>query len=69
MFENKKITIDKVKTLLNAVKCEFENEIDSIDDIFDKELTDEQIDFAFEFLERYIDKVEMVIDDEVDDIF
>lgn len=65
MFENKEISIEKVKRILYAVKNEFENDIDSIDDCFDKTLTDEQIDFAFEFLNSYIDKVEMVLDDEL----
>lgn len=65
MFNNKGITINKVKTILNAVRNEFENEIDTIDDIFDREITDEELNFALEFLGKYIDKVELIIDDEL----
>ena len=67
MFDNEEITIDKVKDILYAVKSEFENEIDDIEDVFDKEISDESIDFAFELLERYIDKTEMVLNDELED--
>lgn len=56
------MTENKIKTILYAVKCEFENDINDIDIIFNKKLTNEQIDFAFEFLNKYIEKVEMVID-------
>ncbi len=67
MFDNKEITIDKVKDILYAVKSEFENEVDEIEDVFDKEISDESIDFAFELLERYIDKMENVLNDELED--
>lgn len=59
------MNIEKVKETLYAVRNEFETDIDSIDEGFNKELTDEQINFAFEFLDSYIDKVEMVLDDEL----
>lgn len=67
MFDNKTITINKVSTLLQNVYNEFLNEIDSIEDVFNKTLTDEQIDFAFELLNKYIDKVELTIKDELND--
>ena len=67
MFEDKKITIDKVKHILYAVKNEFENEVDSVDDIFEREISDEEINFGFQLLSKYIDKLELVIDDEVED--
>lgn len=61
MFDNKIITI------LQNVYNEFLNEIDSIEDVFNKTLTDEQIDFAFELLNKYINKVELTIKDELND--
>ena len=67
MFDNKTITINKVNTLLQNVYNEFLNEIDSIEDVFNKTLTDEQIDFAFELLNKYINKVELTIKDELND--
>lgn len=65
MFDDKKITKEKINTILYAVYNEYENEIDTIEDVFGKEITNEQLDFAFEFLRKYIDKVELVIDDEL----
>ena len=65
MFDDKKITKEKINTILYAVYNEYENEIDTIEDVFGKEMTNEQLDFAFEFLRKYIDKVELVINDEL----
>ena len=65
MFDDKKITKEKINTILYAVYNEYENEIDTIEDLFSKEITNEQLDFAFEFLRKYIDKVELVINDEL----
>ena len=65
MFDDKKITKEKINTILYAVYNEYENEIDTIEDVFGKEITNEQLDFAFEFLRKYIDKVELVINDEL----
>lgn len=67
MFEDKKITKDKVKDLLYAVRNEFENEIDDIDDVFEDNISDREINLMFKFLDMFLDKTEMVIDDELED--
>ena len=69
MFDNKEITKEKVKAILYAVYNEYINDINDdieyFEDIFKKEITIDQIEFGLEFLNKYIDKVEMVIDDEL----
>ena len=69
MFDNKEITKEKVKAILYAVYNEYVNDINDdieyVEDIFKKEITIDQIEFGLEFLNKYIDKVEMVIDDEL----
>ena len=69
MFDNKEITKEKVKAILYAVYNEYVNDINDdieyFEDIFKKEITIDQIEFGLEFLNKYIDKVAMVIDDEL----
>ena len=69
MFDNEEITKEKVKAILYAVYNEYVNDINDdieyFEDIFEKEITIDQIEFGLEFLNKYIDKVEMVIDDEL----
>lgn len=69
MFDNKEITKEKVKAILCAVYNEYVNDINDdieyFEDIFEKEITIDQIEFGLEFLNKYIDKVAMVIDDEL----
>ena len=69
MFDNKEITKEKVKAILYAVYNEYVNDINDdieyFEDIFEKEITIDQIEFGLEFLNKYIDKVEMVINDEL----
>lgn len=67
MFEDRNITKEKIKDILYAVRNEFENEVSDIDDIFEDEITDREIDLMFKFLDMFIDKTNMVIDDEVKD--
>ena len=67
MFEDRNITKEKVKDILYAVRNEFENEVSDIDDTFEDEITDREIDLMFKFLDMFIDKTNMVIDDEVRD--
>ena len=67
MFDNKNITKGKIKDILYAVRNEFENEIDSYETESGRELTDDDFNIMFEFLDRFINKTEMVIDDEVID--
>lgn len=66
MFNDEKITIQKVKDIIYAVRNEFENEIDTYETSDGKELTDNDIFIMFEFLDKYIDKLELVIDDELE---
>ena len=58
-----------MKAILCAVYNEYVNDINDdieyFEDIFGKEITIDQIEFGLEFLNKYIDKVEMVIDDEL----
>ena len=69
MFDNKEITKEKVKAILYAVYNEYVNDINDdieyFEDIFEKEITIDQIEFGLEFLNKYMDKVAMVIDDEL----
>ena len=67
MFEDRNITKEKIKDILYAVRNEFENEVSDIDDIFEDEITDREIDLMFKFLDMFIDKTNMFIDDEVKD--
>ena len=58
-----------MKAILYAVYNEYVNDINDdieyFEDIFKKEITIDQIEFGLEFLNKYIDKVEMVINDEL----
>lgn len=67
MFEDKKITIEKVNDLLYTIRNEFENEIDWYESDYKKELTEEDINIMFEMLDRFLNKVELVIKDELED--
>lgn len=68
MFNCKKITKEKVKDLLYNIYNEFENELD---DDYQSEVKDnlnsEDFDIMIEFLKRFIDKVDLVINDELED--
>lgn len=68
MFEDKKITIEKVKDLIYALQNEFDNELD--DDYTSKyktELTETDFNIMLEFLERFIGKFELSIVEELED--
>lgn len=67
MFDNKEITKEKIKDIMYAVRNEFENEVDDIDNVMETEITDRELDLMFKFLDMFIGKTEMVIDDEVED--
>lgn len=68
MFENKIITKEKIKDILYAVRNEFDNELDyDYESDYKKDLKDEDFDMMIEFLDRFIHKVSLVIDDEVKD--
>lgn len=68
MFEDKRITKQKVKDILYAVRNEFENEIDDYETESYRELTDDDFNIMFEFLDRFIEKTELVIDDELKEV-
>ena len=68
MFENKKITIEKVKDLVYALQNEFDNELGY--DYMSKykaELTETDFNIMLEFLERFIGKFELSIVEELED--
>ena len=62
MFENKKITIEKVKDLIYALQNEFDNELDyDYKSKYKAELTETDFNIMLEFLERFIGKFELSI--------
>lgn len=67
MFENKKITKEKVKDLLYAVQNEFDNELGYDFDYNDRELTDDDLNMLSYYLNCFVNKVDLVIDDELED--
>ena len=54
---------EKIERILYAVQSEFENEVDSISDIFGRKISDKELDFGFELLNNYINKVKLIIKD------
>lgn len=68
MFKDKKITIEKVNDLLYAVRNEFENELDYdyLSEVYNKEITEEEFNLLIEFLDRFLDKVNDVMKDELE---
>ena len=68
MFENKKITIEKVKDLVYALQNEFDNELDyDYKSKYKAELTETDFNIMLEFLERFIGKFELSIVEELED--
>ena len=68
MFENKKITIEKVKDLIYALQNEFDNELDyDYKSKYKAELTETDFNIMLEFLERFIVKFELSIVEELED--
>lgn len=68
MFEDRKITKEKIKDLLYNVRNEFDNELDyEYETETGKELTDTDFEVMTEYLDRFLDKVNMLIDDELED--
>lgn len=67
MFENKKITIEKVKDLIYALQNEFDNELDyDYKSKYKAELTETDFNIMLEFLERFIGKFELSIVEELE---
>ena len=68
MFENKKITIEKVKDLIYALQNEFDNELDyDYKSNYKAELTETDFNIMLEFLERFVGKFELSIVEELED--
>ena len=68
MFEDKKITIEKVKDLVYALQNEFDNELDyDYKSKYKAELTETDFNIMFEFLERFIGKFDLSIVEELED--
>ena len=66
MFEDKKITKEKVKDLLYALQNEFDNELDfEYTSDYKKEITNDDLNMLVECIERFVHKVELTIDDEL----
>ena len=67
MFENKKITIEKVKDLIYTLQNEFDNELDyDYKSKYKAELTETDFNIMLEFLERFIGKFELSIVEELE---
>ena len=67
MFENKKITIEKVKDLIYVLQNEFDNELDyDYKSKYKAELTETDFNIMLEFLERFIGKFELSIVEELE---
>lgn len=68
MFEDKKITIEKVKDLIYALQNEFDNELDyDYTSKYKAELEEQDFNIMLEFLERFIGKFELSIVEELED--
>lgn len=66
MFDDKKITKEKVKDLLYAVQNEFENEIGDFD-YNGRELTCDDINMLCYYVNCFVNKVNLMIDDYLED--
>ena len=68
MFEDKKITIEKVKDLIYELQNEFDNELDyDYKSKYKVELTETDFNIMLEFLERFVGKFELSIVEELED--
>jgi hypothetical protein len=68
MFDDKNITKEKVKTLLYSVRNEFDNELDfDYESDYKEDFTNNDLNMMIELLDRFLHKVNLVIDDELED--
>lgn len=68
MFEDKNITKEKIKDILYAVRNEFENELDyDYESDYKEDITQNDLNMLIEIIERFINKLELVINDEFKD--
>lgn len=66
MFEDKRITKDKVKDIIYAVLNEFENELDLDYEFIDRTITNEDLDMISDGVKKFVNKLELVINDELE---
>lgn len=66
MFEDKRITVEKVKDLIYRVRKEFDNE-GLVDFDYNRSLTDNDFTLISYYLMCFVNKLELVIDDELCD--
>lgn len=64
MFEDKRITVEKVKDLIHRVRNEFDNE-GLVDFDYNRSLTDNDFTLISYYLMCFVNKLELVIDDEL----
>lgn len=65
MFENKKITKEKVKDLLYNIQNEVFNELDfDYESEYKKDITQNDLNMLIEFMAKFVDKLGLTIDDE-----
>ena len=65
MFEDKKITKEKVKDLLYNIQNEVFNELDfDYESEYKKDITQNDLNMLIEFMGKFVDKLELTIDDE-----
>ena len=67
MFEDKKITVEKVKDLIYRVQNEFDNEMDDNFVYEVRELNDSDFELMSYYLNCFVEKLGLVINDELCD--
>lgn len=55
---------ENIEDILYNTRNEFENEIDSYESSYKKDLTENDLNIMFEFLDLFINKVELLIEDQ-----
>jgi transcriptional regulator len=67
MFNDKRISIEKVKDIIYKVKNEFSNELDFDYDYNGRELTDDDLNMLEDCVNNFANKLELTINDELVD--
>ena len=67
MFEDKRITIEKVKAILYSLQNEFNNELDYDYDYNGRELTEDDLNMLSFCIDNFVEKAYLVIKDELED--
>lgn len=66
MFEDKRVTKDKVKDVIYAVLNEFDNELDLDYEFNDRVITNEDLNMIIDGVKKFVNKLELVINDELE---